>query len=66
MSAFDYTVIALYGALVLAIGLRVGRGHGSAQDLLLARRSLPTWAVLCSMVATELSAATFIGASRRR
>jgi SSS family solute:Na+ symporter len=61
MSAFDYTVIALYGTLVLAIGLRVGRGHGSSQDLLLAKRSLPTWAVLCSMVATELSAATFIG-----
>ncbi|MBW2273620.1 MAG: hypothetical protein JRG96_10135 [Deltaproteobacteria bacterium] len=61
MSAFDYTVIALYGALVLAIGLRVGRRHGDAEDLLLARRSLPTWAVLCSMVATELSAATFIG-----
>ncbi|MFP6639273.1 MAG: hypothetical protein VCC04_03440, partial [Myxococcota bacterium] len=31
------------------------------QDFALGGRSLPTWAVLCSMTATELSAATFIG-----
>ena len=36
-------------------------GHESAADLLVGRRSLPTWAVLSSMVATELSAATFLG-----
>ena len=61
MSSLDYAVLAAYAALVLVIGARAGRGHGSASDLLVGRRSLPTWAVLCSMVATELSAATFIG-----
>ena len=61
MSDFDYIVIALYAGAVLGIGLLAARRHTSPQDLLLGRRALPGWAVLLSMVATELSAATFIG-----
>jgi SSS family solute:Na+ symporter len=57
----DYVVIGIYGALVLAIGLGASRGHQRASELVLAGRALPTWAVFLSMVATELSAATFIG-----
>jgi SSS family transporter len=54
-------VIAAYSAAVLALGRLASRGHATAEDLLLGRRSIPTWAVLGSMVATELSAATFLG-----
>ena len=61
MTAGDYAVLALYGLLVLWVGARAARGHQSASDLALGGRDLPTWAVLFSMVATELSAATFIG-----
>ena len=61
MSDFDYGVIALYAITVFSIGMWSARHRSSPQDLLLARRSLPVWAVLLSMVATELSAATFIG-----
>ncbi len=61
MSALDYAILGLYGIAVLALGLFTGRGHQKGSDLLLGRRALPTWAVLFSMVATELSAATFIG-----
>ena len=61
MSAFDYAVIAIYVIVVLWIGYASSRGHSSSSSLLLGDRSLPTWAVLCSMIATELSAATFIG-----
>ena len=61
MSDFDYAVIAAYAGLVLWIGLYSARQHTTSQDLLLGRRAVPSWAVLMSMVATELSAATFIG-----
>lgn len=61
MTLPDYAVIAVYAGLTLAIGIRAGRGHQRASDLALGGRALPTWAVLFSMVATELSAATFIG-----
>jgi Na+/proline symporter len=54
-------VIAAYAVAVLVLGRRAGRNHESAEDLLVGRRSIPTWAVLGSMVATELSAATFLG-----
>ncbi len=54
-------MIAFYALAVLALGRRAARGHASAADLLVGRRSVPTWAVLGSMVATELSAATFLG-----
>jgi len=46
---------------VLALGQTAARGHRTADDLLVAGRSIPTWAVLGSMIATELSAATFLG-----
>ncbi len=61
MSEFDYVVITLYAASVVCIGLQAARRRTTAQDLLLGRRAVPAWAVLLSMVATELSAATFIG-----
>ncbi|MBW2712144.1 MAG: hypothetical protein JRC77_00155 [Deltaproteobacteria bacterium] len=61
MTFLDALVITAYGVLVLGLGLYAARSHQQAGDLLLGNRSMPTWAVLFSMVATELSAATFIG-----
>ena len=61
LTATDFSAIGLYAALVLAIGFYSGRGHQRSLDLQLGGRELPLWAVVCSMVATELSAATFIG-----
>jgi SSS family solute:Na+ symporter len=61
VSVIDYVIIGLYGLAVLGVGYATGRRSTSSQDLLLGRRSFPVWAVLLSMVATELSAATFIG-----
>ncbi len=57
----DLAVVASYGVGIVALGVASGRGHGSSRELLLGGRRLPGWAVLLSMVATELSAATFIG-----
>jgi SSS family transporter len=61
LSALDLLLMIAYAIALLWIGHVSGRGHQSAGDLTLARRGLPGWAVLCSMSATELSAATFIG-----
>ena len=61
MSALDVGVLAAYGVLLLLIGARSARGHQRESEFTLGGRNLPTWAVLCSMTATELSAATFIG-----
>jgi SSS family solute:Na+ symporter len=57
----DIAVIAAYGIVLLIVGGFAARSGGGDEDLALGSRSLPTWAVLCSMTATELSAATFIG-----
>ncbi len=61
LSGLDWMVIAAYAVGVLAIGRLAARGHDTAEDLLVGGRAIPTWAVLGSMVATELSAATFLG-----
>ena len=59
----DWGVVAGYFALMVFIGFAVSRGRGGqdAKEYFLARRSLPTWALAVSIVATTLSAATFIG-----
>ena len=61
MTAFDLVVLSLYAGLLLWIGRRTTGGASDAEQLMLGGRRLPAWAVLFSMVATELSAATFIG-----
>lgn len=62
LSPADWGVMAIYAVAVIAIGLAAGRsGRRGTRDLLLGERRVPTWAVLLSMVATELSAATFVG-----
>jgi solute:Na+ symporter, SSS family len=56
----DWVVLGGYFALMIAIGFAVARGRQSAQEYFLAGRSLPTWALAVSIVATTLSAVTFI------
>ncbi len=61
LGPLDLVVVSVYGLGIVALGVATGRGHGAANELLLGGRRLPAWAVLFSMVATELSAATFVG-----
>ena len=58
----DYAVLFLYLMATAAFGLWMGRDQGSLQAYFLGRRSLPWWAVCFSIVATETSTLTFIGA----
>ncbi len=61
MHGLDVCVLLAYAGGLLWLGLRTGGRRATGDELALAGRSMPGWAVLCSMVATELSAATFIG-----
>src|SRR4051794_6743608 len=58
----DGTIILLYFALIVYIGLRMGRRENSLHDFALGGRNVPWWAVMASLVAAETSAATFLGA----
>ncbi|MCY3931730.1 MAG: Na+:solute symporter, partial [Acidobacteria bacterium] len=59
LNGLDWTVLAAYGALALAVGLvfarRAGRGTG---QFFLAGRNLPWWLLGTSMVATTFSTDT--------
>lgn len=64
MTRLDWLVLVVYLAVIVGVGLWAGRGSGdeSEDDFLLGGRNLPWWAALLSLVATEISAATFLGA----
>ncbi len=61
MAAADWVVLALYLVVTVGIGLLVGRRGGDTRDYFLASREIPLWAVVASILATETSAATFVG-----
>ena len=60
ISSIDALIVAMYLALITGIGFWVGRSNRTVSDYLLGDRSLPWWAVLGSIVATETSTATFL------
>lgn len=59
-TALDWTVLLLYLVATTGIGMWLGRGQKDARDYFVAGGSIPWWAVLFSIVATETSALTFI------
>jgi SSS family transporter len=60
IDVLDAAIVVAYLAAVLAFGLWVGRGQRSSADYFLGARSLPWWALLLSIVATETSTVTFL------
>lgn len=56
----DWIVLVLYMVGTTALGVRLGRGQKDARDYFVADGTIPWWAVLFSVVATETSALTFI------
>jgi solute:Na+ symporter, SSS family len=57
----DWGIVGAYFALVIGVGFWVSRKRGEEEgEVFLAGRSMPTWAVAISLVATMLSAATFV------
>jgi solute:Na+ symporter, SSS family len=58
----DGLVVFLYFAIIIAIGLYKGRGSKDLESFAVGNRNIPWWAVLASILAAEISAATFLGA----
>ncbi len=59
---WDALAIVAYFALVIGVGLASARHRGdNMREFSVGSRQLPWWAVLASIVAAELSAATFLG-----
>jgi SSS family transporter len=56
----DWGVVIAYFVLVTAVGLAVARKDQDEREYFLGNRSMPGWAVAISIVATMLSAATFV------
>src|SRR5689334_17488323 len=60
LSVLDVLVILAYLAATTLLGIWVGRRQRDAKDYFVAGRSIPWWAVMFSVVASETSALTFI------
>src|SRR5215510_16321782 len=60
LNALDFIVIIAYLVGITALGIWVGRRQKDAKDYFVAGRTIPWWAVMFSVVASETSALTFI------
>ena len=60
LTLIDFLVVALYFGVVLAVGIWFGRKEETTEDFMLGGRRVPWLAVLGSLIATEISAATFL------
>lgn len=63
MHPLNWAIVIAYLAYVVWDGLRRARGTHEIEGYFLANRSLPWWAVGLSVMATQLSAVTMIGAT---
>ena len=61
-TALDYVVLFFYLIASAILGTLIGRGQKNINDYFLAGKRVPWWAISFSIVATETSTLTFIGA----
>ncbi len=57
----DLLVVLAYFCAIFGIGLYAGRKQDSLESYALGNRSFPWWAILASIIAAEISAASFLG-----
>jgi len=60
LNAFDYTAIALYLAVLVAMGYYFSRREKNTENYFLGGRRVPWWAVGISIFGTSLSAITYL------
>src|SRR4051812_18406338 len=60
LDSLDFVVIIAYLVGITALGIYAGRKQKNSKDYFVADRSIPWWAVMISVVASETSALTFI------
>jgi len=58
---WDWGVVGAYFAAMIGIGVFAARRNQGTEEYFLGGRSIPSWALAISLVATTLSAATFVG-----
>jgi len=61
LSSLDYTVVLMYLAGTIALGLQIGRRIKTGKDFFLGGRRLPWWAIGMSLVATDIGGTDIIG-----
>ena len=59
---WDIAIIVCYFVVIISLGLWKGRREKTLEGYALGNRSMPWWAILASILAAEISAATFLGA----
>ena len=62
MALIDYIIVALYVALVIGLSAWVGKRQKNKEDYFLGGRAMAPWQVALSVVATQVSAISLIGA----
>src|SRR3954463_7174603 len=60
LDSLDFVVIIAYLVGITALGIFAGRKQKDSKDYFVADRTIPWWAVMVSVVASETSALTFI------
>lgn len=63
MKTLDWIIVAAYLIYIVYDGLRLTKKSNQVEGYFLANRSLPWWAVGLSVMATQLSAITLVGAT---
>ena len=61
VNVFDYTILAIYFTLVVAIGVLARRAVATSEDFLLAGRSLPAWVTGIAFISANLGALEILG-----
>src|SRR6476661_2679372 len=58
---FDYTILGIYFALVITIGVMARRAVATSEDFLLSGRSLPAWVTGLAFISANLGAIEILG-----
>src|ERR1700730_13206434 len=61
LSLADWSVILIYLAGIIALGVWLGKDQKNTRDYFLGSRNIPWWGIGLSIVAAETSALTIIG-----
>jgi SSS family solute:Na+ symporter len=61
MGTIDWAIVALYGLVVVGIGIAASRKQNNTDQYFRGSRQLPWWAIGLSIIATSFSAASLLG-----